>query len=123
MTEQRSWLDAKVGIGPDMADEFLELLATDDEFRDRLARDAVRTLADYYIVLPEGSLPDEIELPSKEESLEFLEQTRRMAGGKGPGPRPGPVLGFAILYRVLGPVPYPDPTPTPPPTPPPPPEE
>ena len=118
MDDERTWLEAKVGISPEMADEFLELLAISDEFRDRLARDPIGTFRDYFIELPEGSLPDTIELPSKEESLRFLEDSRKQAYFPGPGPHPpGPVLGFAILYCVLGTVPLPSPPPPPPPPP------
>lgn len=118
---ERRWLQASIGIRDDMADEFLELLATDDEFRERLAHHPVPTLADYYIELPEDALPDTIELPSKADAAEFLDQTRKRHaayGGGGPHPHPpppGPVLGFAILYCVLGGVPLPEPPPPPPP--------
>lgn len=59
-------------------EEFVRRLATDDEFRARLARSPARALAEYHIELPAGTLPAQVELPSRPQMVEAL---RALTGG------------------------------------------
>jgi hypothetical protein len=60
-------------------DEQLALrLATDDEFRVRLARSPARALAEYDIELPPSALPAQVVLPSRSQMVDAL---RALTGG------------------------------------------
>jgi hypothetical protein len=53
-------------------------LATDDDFRARLARDPASVLAEYHIELSPRELPTDVVLPPRSQIAEAL---RRMVGG------------------------------------------
>jgi putative modified peptide len=90
---------ANVTISEAQALKFLERLATDDDFRDELARDPGGVLGDHGIELDPESVPDTVTLPPKAEIGEFVERQKKKKAG------PHNVLGFAILYWVLGAMP------------------
>lgn len=57
--------------------DFLRKLATDDDFRARLEKDPVSTLAAHRIRVDPDDVPGEVQLPSKEalqETVEHLEK-------------------------------------------------
>lgn len=61
-----------ISLTPEQAREFVQALAEDDEFRDRLSEQPLETLADYGIQIPQEMIPSEIVLPSKDEAREAL---------------------------------------------------
>jgi putative modified peptide len=90
---------ANITISEAEALKFLERLATDDDFRDELARDPGGVLSDHGIELDPENVPDTVTLPPKTEIGEFVERQKRKKAGVHN------VLGFAILYWVLGAMP------------------
>jgi putative modified peptide len=69
---------ALVASQPAPEEELVRRLATDDEFRARLARSPVRALAEYQIELPPGAVPSQVVLPSRSQMVEAL---RALTGG------------------------------------------
>lgn len=67
----------KVGITPDQAFEFLERLATDDDFRTRFAEDTANLLREFSIEVPPELLPEEVAPPPKGMLLEALAELGR----------------------------------------------
>jgi hypothetical protein len=59
-------------------EKLVRRLATDDEFRARLARDPTAVLAEFHIELSARELPPEVVLPPRSQLAEAL---RRMVGG------------------------------------------
>jgi putative modified peptide len=57
----------EIRISPQRADELMNRLIDDDEFRAQLTRSPRDALSEYGIVVPSELLPDEVELPSSEE--------------------------------------------------------
>jgi putative modified peptide len=53
-------------------EELVRRLATDDEFRARLARNPARALAEYHIELPPGALPARVVLPPRSQIMDAL---------------------------------------------------
>jgi hypothetical protein len=53
-------------------EELVRRLATDDEFRARLARNPAGVLAEYHIEVPLTELPDEVVLPPRSQMAEAL---------------------------------------------------
>jgi putative modified peptide len=65
MGDEGRWV--RVGdVTPAKAEEFVRLLATDDEFRGRVEQDAGAVLREYGVDVAPGLIPASIELPSKE---------------------------------------------------------
>lgn len=61
----------EIRISPDQADEFVERLISDEEFRERVSGDrAAEALAEYGITVSPDLLADQVELPSPEEIQE-----------------------------------------------------
>lgn len=69
---------AFTAVDPRQDEELVRRLATDDEFRARLARDPASVLAEYHIELSTQELPTEVVLPPRSQMTEAL---RRMVGG------------------------------------------
>jgi hypothetical protein len=65
-------------IGPTRCEELVRRLATDDEFRARLARSPVGVLAEYDIELSPTAVPGEVRLPPR---LQLAEALRTMSAG------------------------------------------
>lgn len=63
---------------PRQDEELVRRLATDDDFRARLARDPASVLAEYHIELSPRELPTDVVLPPRSQIAEAL---RRMVGG------------------------------------------
>jgi putative modified peptide len=108
----------QISVTPSQADELLNKLAEDDDFRQQLEADPQGVLAQYGIVVPEEALQGETLLPPKEEVREALSQ---MAA-----PELHPEVGQAAIFRRFVPLmiflrrfrlPPPPPPPPPPPTP------
>lgn len=59
-------------------EELVRKLATDDEFRARLARDPTSVLAEYHIELSPRELPKDVVLPPRSQMMEAL---RALTGG------------------------------------------
>lgn len=59
-------------------EELIRRLATDDEFRARLAGNPASALAEYHIELSPRDLPADVVLPSRSQMADAL---RRMVGG------------------------------------------
>lgn len=53
-------------------EELVRRLATDEEFRERLARSPARALAEYHIELPPDALPARVVLPSRSQMMDAL---------------------------------------------------
>lgn len=69
---------ALAAIGPSSGEQLLRRLATDDQFRARLARSPTGVLAEYNIELLPAALPAEVVLPPMPQLAEAL---RAMSGG------------------------------------------
>ena len=93
--------NAKVNITADQAREFLEKLATDDDFREKVARNPKQELKQANIDVS-GDVPNSVTLPSKEKIQKFIDDELDAAA---PSAATGPVLGWAVLYNVLGAMP------------------
>ena len=59
-------------------EDLVRRLATDDEFRARLARDPASVLAEYQIELSPRELPENVVLPPRSQMMEAL---RALTGG------------------------------------------
>lgn len=62
-----------VSMTPTEAYEFGVKLATDDEFRARIERDPINSLAECHIYLPPDSVKGDVHLPDKADVLEALD--------------------------------------------------
>ena len=89
--------NAKVNISAAEARQFLEKLATDDSFRNKVASNPKHELKQANIDLS-GDIPNSVTLPSKEKVRRFIDDETAVAAT-------GEVLGWAILYNVLGAMP------------------
>jgi putative modified peptide len=92
--------NAKVNITADGAREFLEKLATDDDYRDKVSRNPKNELKQAGIDVS-GDIPNSVTLPSKEKIQKFIDDEVETA----PDASTGAVLGWAVLYNVLGAMP------------------
>lgn len=99
---EAQWKDARLGTTADEAFDFLEKLATDEDFRANLERNPREVLAEYRIELSEGAIPDTVQLPSMAEAARFLGEAREREYMLGPSYHP---LGYAILWLMLGAMP------------------
>lgn len=92
--------NARITINDAEAQEFLERLATDDDFRAELEQNAAEVLRNHGIELNPDDILESVTLAPKEEIEEFLEplRTRQRAQYNW--------LGFAIIYYVLGAMPF-----------------
>jgi hypothetical protein len=72
--EERRRVEIFMDLTPQEALDFLQKLATDDEFRDRLQGDPRSVLVDYRIEVNDAGLPVKAELPPKEQVQELLER-------------------------------------------------
>ena len=91
---------ASVDITADEAREFLEKLATDDDFREKVARNPKHELREAKIDVS-GDIPNDVTLPSKEKIRRFIDDELYEASDA----TTGAVLGWAVLYNVLGAMP------------------
>jgi hypothetical protein len=64
--DDRSWTEVRIGISPDEALEFLQLLATDEALRTALEESPRETLLQYNIEYSEENAPDRLKLPAPE---------------------------------------------------------
>jgi hypothetical protein len=69
---------ARAVVDPRQDEDLVRMLATDDAFRARLARDPASVLAEYHIELSARELPKEVVLPPRSQMAEAL---RSMVGG------------------------------------------
>jgi hypothetical protein len=69
---------ASAGIAPRHHQELVRRLATDDEFRVRLARDPANVLTEYQIELSPRELPTDVVLPPRSQMMDAL---RALSGG------------------------------------------
>jgi hypothetical protein len=99
MEQERKPVEIRIGTTPERGHEFLRLLAEDDEFRSRLAREPLTVLAEYDIELSEGALPESIELPPREHVAELL---GRMGEMDEYGNFNVQTLGWGFFVVVLG---------------------
>jgi putative modified peptide len=90
--------NAKVNISAADARQFLENLATDDDFREKVARNPKQALKQANIDVS-GDVPNSVTLPSKEKIRRFIDDEL------DPAASTGAVLGWAVLYNVLGAMP------------------
>jgi putative modified peptide len=63
---------ALVAIDPKEDEDLVRRLATDDEFRARLARSPTDVLAEYHIELPAAEIPADVVLPPRSQMAEAL---------------------------------------------------
>ena len=89
--------NAKVNISAADARQFLEKLATDDDFRGKVESNPKKELRDANIDVS-GDVPNSVTLPSKEKIRRFIDDETAVA-------TTGEVLGWAVLYNVLGAMP------------------
>ena len=90
--------NAKVNISGADARAFLEKLATDDGFRDKVANNPKHELKQAGIDVS-GDVPNSVTLPSKQKIRKFIDDEL------APDAVTGAVLGWAVLYNVLGAMP------------------
>jgi hypothetical protein len=96
---ERQTVQITMSITPDEARDFLERLASDDEFRERLEASPREVLSEYHIVVPQEAIPDPLILPPKEEvesvvaEIDERDELRKAAG-------------YAVLYKALGAMPF-----------------
>ena len=92
--------NARITISDTDAQKFLERLASDDDFRAELEKNAAEVLRAHGIELDPEDLLENVTLAPKQEIEEFLQpmRTRQRAQYNW--------LGFAILYYVLGAMPF-----------------
>ena len=62
----------KIEMTPTQATEFVERLATDEAFRTRYRNETRDVLAEYGVEVPDGMIPDEVELPDPESLQQAL---------------------------------------------------
>jgi putative modified peptide len=92
--------NAKVDISAADARQFLEKLATDDSFRDKVAGNPKHELKQANIDVS-GDIPNNVTLPSKQKIQKFIDDEVDTV----PDATTGAVLGWAVLYVVLGAMP------------------
>jgi hypothetical protein len=80
-------LRLRIDTGRDQAVEFVSRLANDDDFRERLQKDPKSVLWDYGVELAPELIPEEVELPAKEEIQAFLAETEKGVGAIRVGPQ------------------------------------
>jgi putative modified peptide len=91
---------ARITISDAEAQDFLERLASDDDFRAELEQNAADVLRKHGIELDPEDILESVTLAPKEEIEEFLRplRTRQRAQYNW--------LGFAIIHYVLGAMPF-----------------
>jgi putative modified peptide len=57
----------EIRMSPQQADELMDRLVNDTEFRERLTQNPIEELARYGISIPPALLPERVELPSPDE--------------------------------------------------------
>jgi putative modified peptide len=72
--EERQRIEILMEITPQDALDFLNKLATDDEFRARLKEDPRSVLVEYRIEINDAGVPTNAELPPKEDVQHLLDQ-------------------------------------------------
>jgi hypothetical protein len=110
-SEDRTWIEVRVGITPDEAIAFLDALASDEELRERLERDPRAVLLEYNIDISPDEAPEQLQLPPPE-TIKYHADSLREREPFGEGmdlPH-----GFAVLYvahgnGIIGPTPGPGP--------------
>jgi putative modified peptide len=70
MNGEETYLEIK--MSPQQADELVDRLVNDTEFRERLTQNPIEELAHYGISVSPALLPERIELPSPEELRQAL---------------------------------------------------
>jgi putative modified peptide len=63
----------EIRISPRQAEELVDRLVNDTEFRERLAQNPTAELAQYGISIPPALLPERVELPSPDEVRQALD--------------------------------------------------
>lgn len=104
MSEQQE-IHVKVRTTPKQGREFLEKLASDDDFRARVEREPKAALAEYGVDVPDHALPQAVTLPPREHVQGMLAHLNEQdeLGKTGHLPH-----GYALLYCVLGAMPLVD---------------
>jgi hypothetical protein len=98
-SQDRSWVEVRIGITPDEALEFLYALAADEDLRERLEQDPRAVLLEHNIDISPDEAPTQLRLPAPEiiqyhaESL----RTREPFGDDANLPH-----GFAVLLVAFG---------------------
>lgn len=72
--EERPAIEIRINTTPEEAHEFLQRLARDEEFRDRLRRDPREVLEEYHVEISEAAIPESPELPPVEHVEAILRQ-------------------------------------------------
>jgi hypothetical protein len=92
-------MEIRISISPEQSLEFLERLASDDEFRARLEKDASALLREYGIEVPPEAVPAAVEAPAKddvERALRDIEEWDKL-GRTAPQPH-----AYKVLWLALG---------------------
>jgi hypothetical protein len=99
MMEDARPIEVRISMTPEQCLDFLGRLARDDDFRTEFVEDAGGVLGKYGIEMSAEGIPDEVELPPKEDVEEVLREVeeRDKLGKTTPQAH-----GYAVLYMALG---------------------
>jgi hypothetical protein len=103
MTPRRRSKLIRISITGEEIQDFLDKLATDESFRERLRDRPREVLLDYRIDVSPETIEGPIDLPTEEELRQFADSIRnKLYQGD-----PDEVLGYTVLAFVLGGLPRP----------------
>jgi putative modified peptide len=91
--------EIKTSISRDRAQELIELLATDDEFRKRFEAKPRTILLEYHIDVSHQTLPERVSLPDKEAIRELHSLAESII------PESASPFGLLALFIVFGAMP------------------
>ena len=86
-------------LTPDEADDLLEWLETNDEFRSRLQANPIAALRSVGIILSEHKLPPMVDLPTPQEVAALRAQLRDLVDEDEEGQFWHPFLAVAMIFR------------------------